>query len=493
MSVFSISLTPAQREVEERLRTAVLLLIGIAVVAAGLYYMKTILIPLVLALALFYTLQPVIEVLAKRPLRCCGRRCFTKKPDVTGVPRCLRPCVESCILLQLPHWLAVCVALLIAFAILALLGFVVADSVRVFSSKAAEYTKRVEQLTEAFLGWMDRMQSDWNFYLNNGSEPPTEASSGIVDNRARIHELTQQIPITDWIVSMLSSLVDVLSNLFLVLLFTIYLLIGSAPEERADRFDRLVDDPLVRPSSSSSLPASCSARVRSAETVSGSTPSGQNRSSAKHKGNEAIQSYIKGKVGISLLVGLATGISLAALGVDLWLVFAVLGFWLNFIPTVGTIVAVALPMPLVLLDPKFSPTAIALALLLPLTAHGIAGNLLEPMLFGKSLQLHPVVILTSLMLWAALWGVIGMVLAVPITAILRIRLEHIDSPMTQHLADLLAGKKKIRVPLEPASHEHELTSIVSSSDRAQSPVRPPLPSRPVVPVPEYAGVVSDVL
>lgn len=174
---------------------------------------------------------------------------------------------------------------------------------------------------------------------------------------------------------------------------------------------------------------------------------------------------------------------------DLWLVFAVLGFWLNFVPTVGTIVAVALPMPIVLLDPNFSHTAVALALLLPLTAHGIAGNVLEPMLFGKSLQLHPIVILTSLMIWAALWGVIGMVLAVPITAILRIRLEHIDSPTTQHLAGLLAGKKKIRVPLRPASHEHELASIVSSSERAESPPRPPPPCRPVAPVPEYIGGV----
>jgi predicted PurR-regulated permease PerM len=261
MSVLSISLTPAQREVEERLRTAVLLLIGLAVVAAGLYYLKTILIPLVLALALFYTLQPVIEVLTKRPLKCCGRRYFTYKPDVARIPRCLRPCVESCLLLRLPHLLAVCVALLIAFAILALLGFVVADSVRVFSSKAAEYTERVEQLTGAFLSWMDTLQADWNAYLNPDTEPPAEAASGTVDNRARIHELTQHIPITGWIVSMLSSLVDVLSNLFLVLLFTIYLLIGSAPEEDSEKFDLLAEDSLDQTSCGGSPPASSSARV----------------------------------------------------------------------------------------------------------------------------------------------------------------------------------------------------------------------------------------
>ena len=70
------------------------------------------------------------------------------------------------------------------------------------------------------------------------------------------------------------------------------------------------------------------------------------------------------------------------------------------------------------------------------------------MLFGSTLRLHPVVVLLSLMTWAALWGVTGMVLAVPITAVLRIRLAHIDSPTTQYLADLLAGGPK---PSRPAA------------------------------------------
>ena len=49
-----------------------------------------------------------------------------------------------------------------------------------------------------------------------------------------------------------------------------------------------------------------------------------------------------------------TAISLLALQVDLWLVFGLLAFWLNFIPNVGTVLAVALPMPIVIIDPSFS-------------------------------------------------------------------------------------------------------------------------------------------
>ena len=104
--------------------------------------------------------------------------------------------------------------------------------------------------------------------------------------------------------------------------------------------------------------------------------------------------------------------------------------------------AVTLPMPLVVLDPAFSITGAALAFLLPLSAHAFAGNVLEPLLFGHTLKLHPVVVLLSLLLWGAVWGVTGMVLAVPITAVMRIRLSHIKHPLPQFLASLLVGENE---------------------------------------------------
>ncbi|EGB12386.1 hypothetical protein AURANDRAFT_9610, partial [Aureococcus anophagefferens] len=51
--------------------------------------------------------------------------------------------------------------------------------------------------------------------------------------------------------------------------------------------------------------------------------------------------------------------------------------------------------------------------------HAVVGNVVEPILFGHSMKLHPVVVLLSLMIWGFLWGIPGCVLAVPITAILR--------------------------------------------------------------------------
>ena len=140
------------------------------------------------------------------------------------------------------------------------------------------------------------------------------------------------------------------------------------------------------------------------------------------------------------MVGGLTGFILWSLHVDLWLVFGVLAFWLNFIPNVGAVVAVALPLPLILLDPKFTTLMRALAVGLPMTVHGVVANILEPVLFGHSMELQPVVVLVSLMLWGAVWGVTGMVLAVPMTAVLRIHLSHVEHPMTRYLVTVLVGR-----------------------------------------------------
>jgi len=117
-----------------------------------------------------------------------------------------------------------------------------------------------------------------------------------------------------------------------------------------------------------------------------------------------------------------------------------LAFWLNFIPNVGAVVAVLLPMPLVVLDPAISTAGMVLAFLLPFLVHSVVGNVLEPLVFGQSLDLHPVAILFTLMVWAMLWGITGMVLAVPITAVLKIHLSAVDHPAARFLVGLLDSK-----------------------------------------------------
>ena len=70
--------------------------------------------------------------------------------------------------------------------------------------------------------------------------------------------------------------------------------------------------------------------------------------------------------------------------------------------------------------------------------HIIIGNILEPKLFGEAFGLHPVTIILSLIFWGMIWGIIGILLAAPITAVIKISFEKFDT--TLPIAKFLAGK-----------------------------------------------------
>lgn len=151
-----------------------------------------------------------------------------------------------------------------------------------------------------------------------------------------------------------------------------------------------------------------------------------------------IQRYLVVKVVLSGVTGIIVGGLLAALGVDLALVFGVLTFVLNFIPSVGSIIATLLPIPIVLLDPSSTSTTLLLAIVLPGTVQMLIGNVLEPKVMGEQLELHPITILAALAFWGALWGIPGMLLATPLTAALRILLDSLE--LTRPVARFMAGQ-----------------------------------------------------
>ena len=82
-----------------------------------------------------------------------------------------------------------------------------------------------------------------------------------------------------------------------------------------------------------------------------------------------------------------------------------------------------------------------LVLAIPGGIQFVVGNLLQPKLMGESLDLHPVVVLLSLIFFGTIWGVIGMFLAVPITAVAKIFLQRFG--YTRALADLAGGKTDV--------------------------------------------------
>jgi predicted PurR-regulated permease PerM len=154
--------------------------------------------------------------------------------------------------------------------------------------------------------------------------------------------------------------------------------------------------------------------------------------------DRSVHDYIALKTFVSFLQGLLSFAVLATFGVDFAVMWGVLIFLFNFIPYIGSLVAVTLPIVLSILQYADEPWKPLLITLLLLVIQRVVDNYIEPRLTGHKLGLSPLIILLSLAFWAWLWGVVGMILAVPLTVIGKIILENIQE--TKPLATLISNE-----------------------------------------------------
>jgi len=158
-----------------------------------------------------------------------------------------------------------------------------------------------------------------------------------------------------------------------------------------------------------------------------------------------IQKYISIKMFTSSLTGVLSYIFLRIVEVDFAGVWGLLIFLLNFIPTVGSIIATIFPATIALAQSDGYTL-----FLLVLAGIGVLqiciGNILEPRLMGNSFNLSPIVILLNLGLWSYIWGITGMFLCVPFLIIITIILSHF--PQTRPIAIILSSDGRLRVPAD---------------------------------------------
>jgi predicted PurR-regulated permease PerM len=154
--------------------------------------------------------------------------------------------------------------------------------------------------------------------------------------------------------------------------------------------------------------------------------------------NRAVHNYIALKTFVSALQGLLSFVVLAAFGVEFAAMWGVLIFLFNFIPYIGSFVAVSLPIGLSFLQYADEPWKPVLSTLLLLLIQRVVDNYIEPRLTGHKLGVSPLLVLLSLAFWGWLWGVVGMILAVPLTVICKIILENIRE--TKPLATLISNE-----------------------------------------------------
>ncbi|MDR3075698.1 MAG: AI-2E family transporter [Synergistaceae bacterium] len=153
-----------------------------------------------------------------------------------------------------------------------------------------------------------------------------------------------------------------------------------------------------------------------------------------------ISKYLRTLAVISLMTGAFVWGALSAIKVDFAPTWALLAFVLNFIPTVGSIVASIPPILVALVQYYPDPVPALLTLLALLTIQFTIGNILTPKIMGDALDLSPVVILVSLMFWGGIWGVAGALLSVPIAVMIKIICENVQT--FHFLAVLMSSAKE---------------------------------------------------
>lgn len=181
-----------------------------------------------------------------------------------------------------------------------------------------------------------------------------------------------------------------------------------------------------------------------------------------------IQKYISIKVFTSSLTGILSYTFLMIVGVDFAGVWGLLIFLLNFIPTVGSIIATIFPA-LIALAQSDGYTLFFLVLVGIGAFQVCIGNILEPRLMGSSFNLSPIIILLNLALWGSIWGIIGMFLCVPFLIIVAIILSHF--PQTRAIAIFLSSDGNLRVPEDKtikAFQLHDPSSLLANDSEPGS-------------------------
>lgn len=159
-----------------------------------------------------------------------------------------------------------------------------------------------------------------------------------------------------------------------------------------------------------------------------------------------VQSYMWIMTLISALTAMLSYIVMTWIGLEQAVFWAFLIFILNFIPTIGSIIATLFPAMYAFVQFQAFSEPLILLILIGVIQF-VVGNLLQPRLAGKTLNMSQFVVILSLFVWGAVWGVVGMFLAVPLTAILMIVFSNFET--TRPVAILMSQEGRIETDRAP--------------------------------------------
>jgi len=285
------------------------------------------------------------------------------------------PLLDWLIRLRVPKLLAIVAILILTFSLLYLFGLLVYSSGKYFASEFPKYNRQVDSLMAELISWLEHL--------------PLRVSVPTIISQLNMEKLT------GFLLGTLGSFLTFLGKLLIVFVFVIFILAGR-----------------------DKLPARIATALAEDRTVY------INRLVVSI--NRQVQKYLAVKTVVSLLTGLlATGI-LLIFGVDFALLLGFLTFLLNYIPSIGSIIATVLAVLIAFFQFGNSLVPVWILILLGLV-QTVIGNFVDPRLMGRSLDLSPLLVIFSLIFWGWLWGIAGMFLAVPLLAVVKIIFENVPS------------------------------------------------------------------
>lgn len=273
-----------------------------------------------------------------------------------------------------PSWLALTISILLGIALFAGVILFTVNSVGTFLKGAEVYR---QNLIDTINDIVVRLQQH-----------------GITLDQKFIETYLRELPLFNWLRNFGGKVFNIVSDATLVILFMTFFLFGSKKTP-----------PITNPAIKEML--------------------------------ANVSVYLSVKLTASVATGLVAAAILFGFQVKLAALFAMFMFLLNFIPSVGSIIAVLLPAPVLFLQYGLGPQFFLVIGLLAATEFTI-GNLIEPRFLGEGMDLHPAAVVACLIFWTLVWGVPGAFLSVPITASIKIVLSKIKH--TRPVAEFLAGR-----------------------------------------------------
>lgn len=280
----------------------------------------------------------------------------------------MSPALDFLTRLKIPKAIAILVLVIFTFSVLYVLGALFYSSGKGFASELPKYGQRLQSIINSIQVKLQAPQIDWETI-----------------------DLAKQLDlgkVGGFVLSSLGPFFSFIANLFLILIFLIFMLSGRGqiknkvanfyPKEKSDKFFTM------------------------AENI-----------------DSQIERYIAIKTLVSFFTGVFAGIVLVIWGLDFAIVFAFLTFILNYIPNIGSFIATVFPVAIAIFQYDTIWPAFWICVIL-ITIQQVMGNVIEPRLMGMGLGLSPLVVVFSLFFWGWLWGIPGMILAIPMTAIVKI-------------------------------------------------------------------------